>query len=216
MIQTHGLFLNTELCRYEILGLRKVRRDYMPTDACEPLPFLTKGNLIIHGIDTREELPTPPEFDGVIQKLTKLDISRLRKDNTAKEPKNWQPILHEFVERQTRYVRDLEVSAFRFEEDQSLSEFLMIQKRPALKYDDPFWVDQKIAYPVVSDQIKDGMLVVNMADRVLQYYETRNGEKRQIDIELPVGIFGRLQHVKWPKPTAPAQKIVAKFHAKNA
>lgn len=215
MIQKHGLFLNETAGRYEIVGLRKVRRDYVPTDEVEPLPFVTKGNLIVFGIDQREALPVPDEFDGVIQKITALDISRLRKENTTREPKKWEPLLQEFVERQTRYVRELEASAFNFA-DKSLSAQLMVQKRPTLMYDDEAFVKGQIVYPILSDEVDEATLVVDMQARKLRYFEVKKGVARQVDVDIPVGIFGRLQHVKWPKPTASAQKRVSAFHAANA
>ena len=210
MIQKHGLFLNPEAHQYEIVGLRKIRRDYVPTDEVEPLPFLTLGNLIVLGIDKREALPVPEEFDGTIQKVTSLDLSRLRKENGANEPKKWEPLLQEFIERQTRYVRDMERTQFNFNY-QSLAEHLMVQKRPALTWDDPLFPDGEIIYPLSSDDIDYGFIVLDFPARMFRYVESKKGEEWMAEIELGVGTFGRFRHLKWPKPTADGQKRIDQY-----
>ncbi|HFC11773.1 MAG TPA: hypothetical protein ENJ56_02935 [Anaerolineae bacterium] len=202
MIEKNGLFLNDDARRYEIVGVRKVRRDYVPTGECEPLPFLTKGNLIVLGIDQRETLPVSDNFDGVIQKLTALDISRLRKAQRENEPKKWQPVLQRYIEQQLRYVREMAETQFMFEST-SLDEQLMVQKRANLAWDDAVFANG-IIYPLNTVDDEQPFIVIDLVNGLFRYIEG----KRVEEMPIGVGIFGRMRHVKWPKPTATALKLI--------
>ncbi len=204
MLQKYGLFLNQQTHQYEIVGVRKVRRDYLPTDECEPLPFLTKGNLIVFGIDKREPLPTADEVEGTILTVTALDLSRLRKENMQNEPKKWEPVLQAFVDRQMRYVKEMETAKFQFKSGQSLADQLMVQKRANLAWDDAAFADG-IIYPVISEDQSQPFIKIDLQQGRFVYVDAEQVE------EMPIGpgIFGRMRHVKWPKPTAEGLKVIA-------
>ncbi len=204
MLQKQGLILNQAAQQYEIVGVRKVRRDYLPTEECEPLPYLTKGNLIVFGIDKRDPLPTPEDYDGTIWTVTALDLSRLRKENMQNEPKKWEPLLQDFIDRQMRYVKEMETAKFRFKSGQSLAEQLMVQKRANLAWDDATFADG-IIYPVITDDGSQPFIMIGLEEGRFFYVD---GEQVE---EMPIvpGIFGRMRHVKWPKPTADALKLIA-------
>lgn len=205
MNRKHGLMLNEDAKTYEIVGVRKVRRNFVPTDEREQLTFLTKRDLAVLGIHKRETLPTPDDFIGKIQTLTELDVIRLRKANGKSQPKKWEPILQSFLAWHIRYTKIMETARFDFGRE-SLAGQLMVQKRAALAWDDPMFADG-IVYPVVPIRGADvqPLIVIDLAQGVLRYVE----DETVVELEIGVGVFGRMRHVKWPKPTTAGKKLIS-------